>query len=304
MREFLTRIGAWFFARGDARTAAAVRIAFAAIYLAMLWDLYPLLHLLLGHGGVFGTLEAFPYELSGPQFLLFRHDTPLELELFFWASVVVTTAALVGVWTRVSVVLAYVSMFLLQERGPFIVFGADLVMRCVGLWLLCLSSGRVWSVDAWLRGRRGKAVAREIELWPLRAIQVQVALVYLVTGLLKLRAPPWQDGSAVYYALQVGDVGVDPVLPWIFEQRALMAALDYGTLVIELAIPFMFLYRPLRLWAVVLGVAMHAGIALLMSIRFFGAAMFMGYLAFAEADDWERWRAWVRAGLERLRKAT
>lgn len=294
MREFLGRLGAWFFARGDARTAAAVRIAFCAVYLAMLWDIYPLLHLLLGHGGVFGTLEPFPYDLAGPQYFLFRHDTPLELELFFWTSTAVTLAALVGFGTRVSVALAYASMFLLQERGPFIVFGADLVMRCVGLWLIFLSCGRVWSVDAWLRRRRGRAKVAEIELWPLRAIQLQVALVYLVTGLLKLRAPPWQDGSAVYYALQVGDVGVDPVIPWIFEQRALMAALDYGTLAIELAIPFMFLYRPLLPWAVFFGAAMHAGIALLMSIRFFGAAMFTGYLAFAEATDWDRARAWLR----------
>lgn len=295
MREFLARLGQWFFARGDARTAAAVRIAFCGLYLAVLWDFYPVLHLLLGHAGLFGTLEPFPHDMSGPQFLLFRHDSPAELELFLWASVAVATAAMVGLWTRVTVALTFVSMVLLQERGPFVIFGADLVMRCVGLWLLFLASGRTWAVDAWLRARRGAPGPAPIELWPLRAIQVQIALVYLITGLLKLRAPPWQDGSAVYYALQVGDVGSDPVLPWLFEQRAVLAGLNYGTLVIELTIPMMLLYRPLRRWGVFLGVSMHAGIALLMSIRFFGLAMFTGYLAFIEAEDWDRWRrGWAK----------
>jgi hypothetical protein len=290
MRQLFAMLGGWFFARGDARTAAALRVVFCAVYLAMLWDMHPVLHLLCGHGGVYGTLEASPFDMSAPQFFLFRHDTHGELELFFWLSVLVSTAGMFGLATRVTIPLTYLSMFLLQERGPFFIFGADLVMRTAAIWLLFLPCGRMWSLDAALRARRGRPPRdREIELWPVRAIQIQVILIYLITGLLKLRSPSWQDGSAVYYAIQVGDVMPDMAFPWMLEQRWLMALLDYGTLLVELTMPVMLLYRPLRRWAFIAGTAMHTGIDLLMSIRFFSPAMYMGYLAFIDGQDWDRW---------------
>ena len=43
-----------------------------------------------------------------------------------------------------------------------------------------------------------RAVAAAI--WPLRLIRVQVALIYLTSGLFKLFGAAWRDGSAVYYA--------------------------------------------------------------------------------------------------------
>jgi hypothetical protein len=179
-------------------------------------------------------------------------------------------------------------MFLFRERGPFITFGADLVMNCVGLWMLFLDSGRVWSVDAWLRRRRGVSPPAMVELWPARAIQIQIALIYLVTGLVKIHTQPWQDGSAVYYSLHVGNVLKGQAPSWVLGQRAILVAMNYGTLAIELTAPFMFFYRPLRNWAFVGCAAMHTGIDVLMSIRFFSMAMYMGFLAFLDRADWDR----------------
>lgn len=271
----------WFFARCDARVAAGLRIGLCATYLLMLWDIRPVLALLFGHAGLYGTLEPFPFALDRIQYLLFVYNSPAALELWFWGSVLAAGCGVLGLWPRLTVPLTYFSMLLFRERGPFITFGADLVLNCIGLWVLFLDTQGASSL-----GRaRDSACTRSVEGWPVRAIQIQVALIYLVTGLAKLQTVPWQDGSAVYYALQVGSVTKTAPPELLLGQRWLLILMTYGTLVIELSVPFILLaYRPLRGYAVAACVALHSGIDLLMSIRFFGLVMYVGLWSFVPAS--------------------
>jgi hypothetical protein len=294
MKEFLQKLGSWFFEEGDPRVAAALRISVSALVLLILWDFYPVMPLLFGHRGMMGTMEPVLQRLTGIQYFLFRHDSPLELQLWFWASVTFAAMAMVGFLTRFSFLLTFVSMMLFRERGPFMTFGADLVLNCIAVWLLFLDSGRVWSVDQLLRSRTVRALRTRIELWPVKAIQIQVALIYLVTGLKKLQTIPWQDGSAVYYAVHVGNVLKGQPASWIVHHHGLMALMNYATLCIELTVPFMLFFRSLRIWAVGAAFLMHTGIDMFMSIRFFSLAMYVGYVSFLDAEDWNWWTSQVR----------
>lgn len=277
----------WFFERQDPRSAAAVRIAFCLTWLLILWDFYPAMNLLFGARGLFGTMEPLPYALDDWRTLLFHFDDPVSLQIWFWLSVLVCVSGLVGFRSRLSLCLTVYSMLLFRERGPYITFGADLVLNCLGILLLFADSGAVWSVDGWLKRRRHVPYPRLIEGWPIKALQIQVALIYLITGLKKIQTTPWQDGSAVYYALHVGNVlkGVDSL--WLTHHHALLAALNYFTLVVEIGFPLLVFYRRTRLLALLLGVALHSGIDCLMSIRFFSLAMYVGYLSFLEPPDWD-----------------
>ncbi|HEY4188364.1 MAG TPA: HTTM domain-containing protein [Polyangia bacterium] len=180
----------------------------------------------------------------------------------------------------------FASLVLFQERDPFMVYGADVVMRCVGLWLLFLDSGRVLSVDRLWRRARGDARAdpqTTIPLWPMRAIQVQVALIYLIAFGYKIRCESWIDGSAVYYALHLRDLNPQLIADpghW----RGAMILFDYGTLAVEGMLPLMLFYRPLRMWGLLAGAAMHTGIDVFMSIRFFSLSMYCAYLAFIDPE--------------------
>jgi hypothetical protein len=245
--------------------------------------------LLFGHRGMMGTMERVVAGLNGFRYFLFAHDSAVELQIWFWTSVTVTVLALLGYLSRFFVALTYLSMFLFRERDPYMTFGADLVMNCIGLWLLFLDCGRVWSLDQLLRPHRARVVANQIELWPVKAIQIQVALVYLVTGLKKLQTQPWQDGSAVYYAIQVGNVMKGQQLPWILHHHALLAFMTYATLFIEIVFPWMLFVRSMRGWAIGAFLLMHTGIDAFMSIRFFSPAMYVGYLSFLDSGDWKGW---------------
>ena len=282
MTTFLDQLGTWFFVRGDARTAALLRIAFSSTVLLILWDLYPVMDLLFGHAGLYGTLEPYPYRLDGISYLLFHADSWLGLRVWFWSSVLVSLLALLGIAPRLNLALTYFSMFLFRERGPFITFGADLVLNCIGLWLLFLETGAAFCLGQ----KQRQPPAKLVPLWPLRAIQLQVVSIYLITGLAKLQTQPWQDGSAVYYALHVGDVMKAAPAAWLLAQRWPLIVMNYGTLCVELLVPFALLYRPLRGYAIAACVALHSSIDLLMSIRFFSLVMYVGLLSFRDDAAW------------------
>jgi hypothetical protein len=280
----------WFFARGDASAAAAMRIAFAGCYLFMLWDLFPVRNLLLAHSGYFGTIDTH-YVERGIFDLLYQADSTLGIGIWFGVAVLSALLAFLGLLTRVAVPVSMLCLVLLHRRNPYMLFGADMVLFDIGLWLMFLRCDRVWSVDEWLRRRRGRAASRVIPLWPLRVIQIQVALIYFRTAMAKLATEPWQDGSAVYYALHA--LGND-VFPQVMEHKLLLTLLTYATLAVEFSFPVLVFWRPTRWLAILSAMLVHVGIDLLMAIRLFGPVMYAGLAAFVLPEEWSKIERMVR----------
>jgi len=121
----------------------------------------------------------------------------------------------------------------------------------------------------------------------VRMIQVQVCVVYLVSGFWKVVAPPWMDGSALVYALgnpTFSRFGM-PDLPWL--QPAFVVA----TLTVawwEFLFPWLVAGRRTRLPALGFGVALHLGILLFMYVGVFPFVMLGCYPAFLKAGEARR----------------
>jgi len=286
----------WFFEEGDAAAAAAMRIGYGLVLLFMLWDVSPVRDLLLGHAGYFGTLDPKYVAVGDPTELLFRFDSSLALRIYFGTFAAVALCATVGLCTRANLAASLFLLLLFQKRNTYMLFGADGVLLQIAIWMLFLRSGRVWSLDRVWRERRGRAIPRVIPLWPLKAIQLQVVAVYLVTGLTKIGTEPWQDGSAIYYGLRSLGSGL---LPGLLDHKLALTLLTYGTLWVELSFAFLVFWKPTRWIALLSAVALHAGIDALMSIRFFGPVMYLGLLSFVRPEEWLRVEAWVVARLSR-----
>lgn len=129
-----------------------------------------------------------------------------------------------------------------------------------------------------------------------------MGLIYLFTGLYKLRGGVWLDGTALHYVLQL-PAFLQPTGAWFFSVAPawLLAFLTHYTLWIELAfVLFMFLpwgQPALRLAGLILATALQVGIGGLMSIFNFQAVMVIGTFVFLE-PDWivavERGLRWTR----------
>src|SRR6185295_15109013 len=105
-----------------------------------------------------------------------------------------------------------------------------------------------WSLNALVRGwwhrRSGHAesVADTYVAsgWGLRLLQIEMAMIMLSTGLMKLAGDAWVNGTALYYVSRLDDhFGRFPVPAWIFDTPWVVAAMTWSVLLAELLVPFL-----------------------------------------------------------------
>ena len=205
----------------------------------------------------------------------------------FFVSLACYTSMAIGLWSRISVALSFVALTAQVYWNHLPLSGAHSVIQAVVLCLAWADCGSVWSVDSWLVRRRrangGVLPGVTYPIAPLRLIRVQVALVYLSSGLWKLFNEQWRDGSAVHYVLnnnvyQRFRYEVPPGLDW------LTTVLTYAVLFWEISFALMVLYRPTRRLAIIVGVMMHLGMLTAIEIGPFGWVMLASYVAFLEPE--------------------
>jgi hypothetical protein len=206
--------------------------------------------------------------------------SPTGVVLFFAAGLLVTAALAAGYRTRAAAVATLLVAVAIQARHPAIDDGGDTLLRVLCLWGVFVDGGGRWSLDVRL-GRRPAAAT--VPGFPVRLLQLQIALVYLTAGLAKTGAS-WRDGSAVYYAVQSTDYG-RPLGAWLAARLpALTRPLSFGTVAIELAFAPLVL-APVRSgrWralGLLLGLALHAGIASAMRVGIFSWVLPASYTIF------------------------
>ena len=238
-----------------------------------------------------------------------------------------TAATAVAAWTVMVVALVCFGIgFLTPLAGLVVVFtsaqlalvlplgdrGVDTLLRNVVLILSMSACGRRLGVDGVLFGVRRLAPA-----WPRHLLILQLATLYFCAGIQKtaLSWGPFGGFSALFLILQ------DPAIAawrfdWLARWYPLTQLASVGTVGFVWSaglIPLVYWFRdtrtapgrlralfntarPLRVW-ILLGVALHLGIACTMSLGIFPWAMLALYPAFAHPDELARaLRARLRAG--------
>jgi hypothetical protein len=122
----------------------------------------------------------------------------------------------------------------------------------------------------------------KVRVWPLRALQIHLVLVYLVSLPAKLADPAWTDGTLVYYAMMATDYprwpGVD-VFAW--GDAALSRVLTAASLMVEVLVPPLIWFRRLRLPCTLAAMGLHIGMGVLIEgVMMFNAAMLVAMLLF------------------------
>jgi len=86
--------------------------------------------------------------------------------------------------------------------------------------------------------------------------------------------------------------------------RVAGAVLTYGTLLIEVAVPFLLWMRRTRAAGVFLGASLHIGIALGSDLGLFSLAIMALYFAFFEREDFEWIASWFHPAAAAGEKVT
>lgn len=239
----------------------------------------------------------------------FHVTDPTQMALVHTGVLLAIVLFTLGLFTRVTSVLVWVSVVGYIHRTQQVLFGMDTMMNILLFYLMIGNSGAALSLDrliARYRAARASlarhgfvdAPTRAFLAAPppsttagfgLRLIQVHFCIIYMSAGLSKLKGNAWWNGMAFW------DVVANPeftLLKYGWYESSLRAVASvkpvfyfmcslsvWGTLFIEIAGPFL-LWTRWRLAIVFLATLMHAIIGVLMGLNVFELLMMLMLVSF------------------------
>jgi hypothetical protein len=292
--------GGWnrfWFTPADPATLGLVRVftGWMLLYTHLAWSFD-----LLGFMGPRGRL-SLDFARSSPGWnYSFSHfywfESPAALWIAHGACLVVLALFALGLFSRVTAVLAWLITLSYAHRAQGALFGLDQINVLLATYVMLGPSGDAYSLDrAIASGRAGHklppAAASVSANIAVRLIQLHMCVVYLFAACGKLMGVTWWNGTAIWGALANYEYQTID-MTWLASFPLLINVLTHVTVVWELSYSALVWPRLTRPLVLLLAVPLHLGIALCMGMITFGLVMLIGNLAFVPPHV-------VRAVLER-----
>lgn len=298
--KLLKRIDDFFFKPTSVATIGIFRIFFGIVIFLSFLGRYPYRELFYGENGLVRaatTAQFFP----GHWLLYFRFVPAGDpgLNYFFLILLLAIIFLIIGLFTRVNSIIVFLGVVALSNRNFFVDNAGDDLLRINCFLLIFSQAGTAYSVDRWLRIKRGlesKSVVPLSAPWAQRLLQIQLAYLYLNTFILKLPGEGWQNGTALYYALNYVELQRFD-FKYLFYYLWQIKAATYSVMVGEIALATLVWYRPLRYWVLSVGVLLHIGINLTMQFPIFQYVMITSLINFVYPEDMERIMSKLKQGV-------
>ena len=242
-----------------------------------------------------------------------------ELGLFYWTEGIVPIEAwwfvgmglslmfLVGWKTRVATISLFFFIEAMLHRNPYLANGEELVLRACLLYLMFANCGAVWSMDAAKAIRNGRTEMPMLPGWPIRMMQLNVAMIYIISLPYKLAEDPgWVTGDALHWTI-ASDMWGPFEHPWLTLACGglLRKLMTFGTVIVEAFFPLAVWFRPTRRLAIMTIAGLHLGIAIMIpNVTHFTLSMVCTFASFLAAEDVDALqkivsnsRSWLRRAL-------
>ncbi|WP_237773275.1 HTTM domain-containing protein [Streptomyces luteocolor] len=135
----------------------------------------------------------------------------------------------------------------------------------------------------------------------LLVVMVEACLIYATAGWYKIQGSRWQDGTAVYYPLNLDYFSPWPALSELLSSHGIMVMLvTYGTVAVQVAFPFTLFNRRVKNVLLAAMIVEHAVIAVVLGLPFFSLAMIAADAVFLPTSFLRRlggWAARARGGV-------
>ncbi|MFJ8645414.1 HTTM domain-containing protein [Streptomyces sp. NPDC093546] len=285
--------------------AAALRIGYGLLYLVFLLREFPHRDEIWGPGSPWTpALARQLFDQSGWASVLTLSDSRAYFETCYAAAVVTSALFMLGWRTRAMSVLFALMVASFHARAIFMTDGGDNLILLMAVYLVFTACGRRWSLDA--RRARLRSVAgpaarlspggagglrphlRDARLGVVTVlhncgmfvIAAQVCFLYGAAGLYKVQGGTWGNGTALHYALNLHLFQPWPELSRMLDaHEVLITAACYLTVLLQVAFPFV-LFGRLKYPVLGMLLTMHVGIAVLLGLPLFSAAMIVADAVF------------------------
>ncbi|MCE7083178.1 HTTM domain-containing protein [Streptomyces sp. ST2-7A] len=287
--------------------AAVLRIGYGLLYLVFLLREFPHRDAIWGPGSPWTpALARQLFDQTGWASFLTLSDSRAYFELCYVLAVVTSALFMLGWRTRAMSVLFAVVVASFHSRAIFMTDGGDNLILLMSVYLAFTACGRRWSLDARrarsrsatgpgpgtrpsstagdeLRSRLRDArvsVVTVLHNCGMFVIAAQVCFLYGSAGLYKVQGVTWGNGTALHYALNLHLFQPWPALSRMVDSHeVLITAVCYLTVLLQVAFPFV-LFGRLKYPVLVMMLGMHVGIAVLMGLPLFSAAMIVADAVF------------------------
>ncbi|WP_300345367.1 HTTM domain-containing protein [Nesterenkonia sp.] len=267
---------------------AVTRIVLAITGIGLLLTNFRARHYVFGVGGAWRGELAEPVS-DFPQIWLFSlfHRLLPHPGLFTTAYIllgIIAVLVLLGWRTRIVLPIYLVLWVSFIETNDAVGDQGDNAYRMFLLAMLFTNSSMRWSLDARRREKRGNKPSWLEKRAPwvlitahnlaLVVLAFQVCAIYVSGGLYKAGGDAWKYGFAIYNPLQTAHFGTWPVLSDLLTAWGpLVVALTWGSLLFQIAFPFLLFNRATRIIALLGILSFHCAIGLLMGLPWFSLTM-------------------------------
>lgn len=229
--------------------------------------------LLFGPNGVYGTTGIRDSAAgTGTWSLYGLSEAPWFFELLFHAGLVIAILVMLGVGGRALLAVHWVLIWSLYMANPGLMDGGDALAATATCFLLLTRCYSAFTVRR-IRPKQAGALANVCNNTGLLLLATQVVVVYLMAGLYKVQGQLWQDGTALYYILNVPEFFLPGITPLVVQSDWVMVIGAYATVLASVFFPVLVLFRAGRPIAVAAMLTFHLAIAVLMGLTSFALVM-------------------------------
>jgi hypothetical protein len=211
---------------------------------------------------------------------------PFGMYLHFAVMALAAVCLCIGIASRLSALVFFLAFTYAEliEKASYL--NHYYFVSLATLLLATMPCGAEFSLDAWLRRRRGEPplVARA---WCYALLRAQLALLYFFAGLAKLN-PDWLLAAEPLGTWLALHADAPLIGPWLASRGAAYFA-SYAGAAFDLSIPFWLSWRRSRAIAYGVGLAFHIGVWLLFPIGVFSWVMIVATTSFFDPSWPRRW---------------
>lgn len=208
--------------------------------------------------------------------LSFKFFSPY-FQLFIAAQIILLILGILCVYPRIVSLLIYVVTINLDNKAHVILDGGNNLLHIVLIYLIFM--------DPSIAQNRYKNATinhtnNTLSNLAFYLVRLQLVMVYMVSGLGKVSGELWQNGTALYYTLNVDEYS-HPVAKQLISDYPFISVFgSYATVLYQVSFPWLVWNRKVRPYLLAFGTFLHIQISFVMGLFMFGFAIAVVYFSF------------------------
>lgn len=284
--------------------AAACRIGTGAAVLGLLAANFTTRDLWVGQASIWA--EPARAISRFPELAVLKDVSSDVLSIVYVLTMLAAVALVLGWRTKGANVLTFVGFIAIVGQNPVVGGEGDNLIRLTLLWLLLMRTADRWSLDARRLSRKRPNRSPREEALPrwlstslhnlaLVALAVQTILVYGAAGLDKISQATWQNGTALYYTMQLPEYRPFPWLSDLLSSSTIILAIvTYTVLLVQLFFAPLLLNPSSRRVVLTLAITVNIVFAVLFAAPWSALAVIAVTCLFASDEAFERIDDWAQ----------